>query len=243
MSKKYLIEKLEWDTNYFGVDSAIIKLYDTLLEEEQDNLVQISKEFNFVTIANICNNPLNNQWINTKTPSIMVDINIQFEKEILDKNKNDKNIFVKNQLENNVQLLKLAENSFNYSRFMNDPYLNKEKARKIYYNWTLNSFRKDNKYFVYYKDEESIYGFILFSMDKLSATVELIAVDENYRGKNLGTRLIKALENYVLEQKKYRIKVGTQINNIPAINFYINNKFKMKSISSTYHLWWNWREL
>jgi len=57
-------------------------------------------------------------------------------------------------------------------------------------------------------------------------TIKLIAVGEKYTGQNIGKSLIRNLENYLYKKGVKTIKVGTQIDNIFATNFYIANGFK-----------------
>ena len=61
------------------------------------------------------------------------------------------------------------------------------------------------------------------------------------KDKSIGTKMIKFLESYLSENFKEIevIKVGTQSNNIRAINFYTKNGFRVKEIRSIYHYWPN----
>ena len=122
---------------------------------------------------------------------------------------------------------------------MNDPYLPVEKARAIYGDITKNAFRKKGRFFVIFETAEFIAGFLLFSMDTstLYARIELIAIDQNHRGNSIGRSLITSMENYVGSKGIETIRVGTQLSNIDALNFYTSIGFKYLECNSIYHYW------
>ena len=60
--------------------------------------------------------------------------------------------------------------------------------------------------------------------------------------RTIGTEMMMNLEKYIYDNHKDDIKyirVGTQSNNISAINFYVGNGFRVKEIRSIYHYWPN----
>lgn len=107
----------------------------------------------------------------------------------------------------------------------------------IYAKWAKNSFSQSDKYFVIYKQDNKIDGFILFNFSNTDCIIELIAVNKEAQGKNIGNRLIIALENFLFNQKVQNIQVGSQVDNTPAVHFYTKIGFEFSSLSSTYH-WW-----
>ena len=57
----------------------------------------------------------------------------------------------------------------------------------------------------------------------------------------IGKEMMIYLEKYIYDNHKdiKEIRVGTQNNNINAINFYVRNGFRVKEIRSVYHYWPN----
>ena len=109
---------------------------------------------------------------------------------------------------------------------------------EIYKNWVKNAFNKEDKYYITAKESGKTIGFILFSFrDIRSVTIELIAINGEYRNQKIGTYLIKKLNEYLKNLKVEKVYVGTQVSNIEAINFYFKNGFKIHKISSIYHIW------
>lgn len=234
----YECKFLEWDTDYFGVKSARVNLLGDVEEKGQEDILSFCKNYDFVTIANFENRNENNLWIGKNTAAFLVDVNIQFVKELhsLEKHSDD-NTYVINNLLPNEEILEIAKKSFRYSRFFNDPNLTDNKSQNVYLHWTEGAFQKDSKYFVICEREDKIAGFLLFSSEESFVTVELIAVDEAYQGQGVGKALIKAMESFVLDKDINKIKVGTQMNNIPAVQFYSKMGFTYVNCGSIYHIW------
>jgi ribosomal protein S18 acetylase RimI-like enzyme len=240
--KSFKAFPLDWDTEYFGVKSAKVILTDSTTKDEQNEILAYCSKFDFVTITNLNSKNENNVWIGKKTKAFLTDMNIQFTKQIkrqphiIDKFTSVYNCFPKNE-----DILKIAQDAFLYSRFFNDPWLPKVQAQNIYVHWTKCAFNKPEKYFVIIKRNTQIAGYLLFSINlkDLFATIELIAVDEVFRGHNIGKSLITGLETFVYEKGIKTIKVGTQVDNVSATGFYLANGFQYVSCSSIYHYWPN----
>lgn len=237
-SKTYECKPLQWDTDYFGVSSARVNLIGIVDENGQDELTEFCKGYDFVTIANLDNIKENNHWIGNRTNAFLVDMNIQFLKVLVDKpDYQDEKTSVVNSLTRNEQIVDIAKKSFTYSRFFNDPKLPEKQAKNIYLHWTECAFGQENKYFVISEREGNVVGYILFSMSGDNSVIELIAVEEKYQGKRVGKSLIHMMESFVIDQGIRKIKVGTQVNNISAAQFYNTMGFKYVSCGSMYHLW------
>lgn len=232
---------LEWDTDYFGVSSARVNLNGEIDEKDQEEIINFCKKYKFITISNANNIKENNYWIGTKTDAFLSDMNVQFIK-IIEDNKDEKDykneeIYILNNLSTNSQIIEIAGSSFKYSRFFNDPNFPKKQAENIYLHWTECAFNQKNKYFIINEIEGQIIGYILFSIDKKYIKIELIAVSEKFKGKKVGKSLIKSLESFSIKKGINVIKVGTQVDNVSAVQFYEKMGFKYSGCLSLYHLW------
>lgn len=234
----YECKFLEWDTDYFGVNSVRVNLSGIVDEKSQEEIIAFCKRYDFVTISNLDNIKENNHWIGNRTNAFLADMNIQFLKILVDKPKNqNENTYVVNCLSRNEKLVDISRESFNHSRFFNDPNLPQDQAKNIYLHWTECAFGQENKYFVISERDSNVAGYILFSFNEDSAVIELIAVDEKYQGQRVGKSLIHTMESFVIDQGIKKIKVGTQVNNVSATQFYNAMGFKYVSCGSVYHLW------
>lgn len=135
---------LDWDTDYFEVKSARVDLKKIINGTDQKLILDFCNDYEFVTIINKGNINQNNLWIGQNTKAFLADMNVQFIKNIDDiKLKPDKSTEIINSMKENEEILKIASSSFSFSRFFNDPYLNKVKASNIYSHWIESSFNKE----------------------------------------------------------------------------------------------------
>lgn len=240
--ENYKCFPLQWDTDYFGINSARVILNGAVSTDEQNSIIEYCENYNFVTVFNSGNLNENNYWIGTRTKAFLVDMNIQFTKHLTCVNCNsDTDILFYNSYPRNEELINITKTAFQYSRFFNDPRLPKNQAQGIYLYWTECAFNKEDKYFAICKRGHSVLGFILFTIDvKIETTViELIAVDDKHRGQKVGKTMITALESFLYARGIKKIRVGTQINNVLAISFYTSVGFQNDSCNAVYHMWSN----
>lgn len=238
--RNYECIPLEWDTKYFGISCARVNLSGAVNESELSQIIAFCKAYEFVTIANRYNCNKNNIWLGRVPRAFLADINMQFIKQIGNLHRAvDSNILITNTYDGSPQILDIAGEAFQYSRFFNDPELPIEPARSIYRHWTSEGFNREDKYFALYLKAKKPIGYVLFSLNKEDdyGCIELIAVEKSQMGQGIGRALINATEIYMTEQAVSRIKVGTQADNQTAMQLYINCGFKYSYCTGIYHLW------
>ena len=236
VNKNYELKNLDWDTEYFGVKSGKIVLNNEIDKNDFKNIKKWLKKYQFVTIQNNDNNSINNEIISQIKP-FLADVNMQFIKNIDENLQIDKYVSINNNCKQIKELLDIALVSYKHSRFINDRKLDVKKSNALYYNWLKNSFNKKNKYIAYYKKENEYLGYCLFHLENDTCVIELIATDSRSRGKGIGRKVIESVESYCASNRIKTIKVGTQIDNITAQNFYIKCGFKINTYNTIYHVW------
>jgi len=231
------------DTEYFGVLTAKVIIHKACFStQKQIELFSFLQNFPFSIITNEGNDPVNNHWLGCTTNAFLTDINFQFKKNISPENEClEISTTIANDFPANSRIIQIAETAFLYSHFLNDPYLPIDKARKVYGDITKNSFHRKDRYFNLISENSKIVGFILFAIDQPddSARIILIAIDPSLTRRKIGQTLIKTLENYLLKNNIHTLKVGTQFDNIIALNFYTTLGFKFVECNSIYHYWSN----
>lgn len=229
-----------WDTNYFGVRSARAIINKIASEHGFSLLLNFLNEYEFVTIINSNNNHENNLLLSKIPGILLVDINVQYEKDLAKGLNNSQAVIeIYEAYTRDESVLRIASEAFQYSRFYNDPSLPVDKVKKIYSHWVNDAFNKHGRFYSLVKDCGTTTGFLLFSIDKLSsvATIELIAVDKHYRGSRLGKELVAGMEHFVNKRNIDKIKVGTQLDNDSAKQFYVSCGFTYSRCNSIYHYW------
>lgn len=238
--ERYKFRELEWDTEYFGKKSCRIDMQENINFKDVVNIEKIISKYEFITITNSKGNSFNNNYIGNNLNAFLTDVNVQLRKNIVVTPiaKYEQNIEIKNNKQYNEQLLELADGIFKNSRFLNDKNIDVEKANGMYKNWVKNSFNKNEKYFITYKLKGGIIAFILFSeKNDQELTIELICVDDEFAGNGIGKKLMRKLDSYAMEKGYSTINVGTQVENINALNFYITFGYRISDIRYIYHLW------
>ncbi|MGM0923278.1 MAG: GNAT family N-acetyltransferase [Bacillota bacterium] len=228
--------ELDWDTNFFGVTSAKAILHNSLISSEWDELKSRFIEYEFISIENRNSEPINAQMIGRNTSSFLADVNIQFIKNLDGTVEGSKDIIIHQALPINKQILEIAD--FQFSKFIEDNELAKRGGADVYNQWLISSFDNSNKYYAISKDEKGdLNGFLLHSYLDNVCVVELIGVSKNVTKNGVGTRLFKAVENASYQRGSEVIKVGTQMRNMGAINFYHKLGCKQVGCHQVYHLW------
>ena len=235
-----VIQPLAWDTDYFGIPCGRAILNAETTEEKLQQLVLELDNFAFVTLQNVGNCPDINRFIAQNTQAYLADVNIQFKKECTASALSEiKYPVVQAALlsESVSRQLTVDRSDFIYSKFVCDPEMDKRMGYKVYEKWLYNARFSENKYFIYCMDGDTVAAYILFSIQGRELTIELVKVNTAYRGSHLASALMEALEGYAMSKECRVVHVGTQLNNIPAINLYHHLGFKDISRTSVYHSW------
>lgn len=133
------------------------------------------------------------------------------------------------------QVMKLAGKSFKYSRFHLDNAFSSVVANAIKAQWAGNYFtgsRGDKMVVVLSGDKITGFTQILMPGNGI-ITIDLIAVDSDYRGQGLAARMINYAENNYKQAKK--IIVGTQLANTSSISCYEKMGFRMSMANYVFH--------
>ncbi|MCB7070226.1 GNAT family N-acetyltransferase [Caldibacillus sp. 210928-DFI.2.22] len=230
--------ELKWDTDFFGVSSAKAILHMPLSLNEWDKLQAKFNDYQFISITNQNSDPVNTQLIGKDTSAFLADVNIQFVKKLVGPFEIPTNVTIHQSLERNDQIIELAD--FKFSKFTEDPELAKRRGDQVYRQWLINAFEKPDKFFALSRDEnDNINGFVLYSFSDNASVIELIAVSPKVTKGGIGTSLFKAVEYATHQHGFNEIRVGTQIRNIGAINFYHKVGCKQVECHQVYHLWNN----
>lgn len=239
-----LIKESKWDSNIFNKKVGVINLEKYLTEEEIHELKKEIICYDLVVVKDFTNNFKNSEIISSELNGYIVDLNVQFFKKIIINDvaynitSNEENVL---NSKDRSKIIEIASNAFKHSRFYNDHNIEKHIADKVFGNWMIDSFENENKRIIVHKSDGEVLAFLLLYInDSLKEIIiELIAVDSNIAAKGIGKKLMSDFEYSFSSEmyKEYIFKVGTQVNNITAMNFYIKNDYKIQRESRTYHIW------
>lgn len=136
------------------------------------------------------------------------------------------------------QVYQLAYDSFKFSRFHNDPKISDKISNKIKGCWASNFFEGNRgDEMIIAENRNNIVGFLLLIYKKDTIIIDLIAVSNRFSREGIAQNMI----SFLLNNKKksilheFQIKVGTQLTNIPSLNFYEKLGFKIHSSNYVLH--------
>ena len=228
--------ELRWDTEFFGVTCAKAVLHNAVSQKDWNELKRKFNEYQFVSIENRNSEPSNAQVIGTDIKAFLADVNIQFTKKVEVDCMLPETVRIFQAMKRDDKILELA--NFSYSKFKEDPELKKRGGTEVYRHWMINSFEKEDKFYAIAKEANGeVNGFLLHSYKGKTCKVELIAVSVDTTNGGIGTNLFKALEYSANQHGCEAIRVGTQLRNTRAINFYHKIGCKHEGSHQIYHLW------
>ncbi|TEB08223.1 TDP-fucosamine acetyltransferase [Pelotomaculum schinkii] len=227
---------LQWDTDFFSVTCAKAILHKPVTRLEWDCLRERFGNYQFISIENRNSEPINAQLIGRETTAFLADVNIQFKKKIDAPSTMPEGIKIYQAMERDERIVDMAD--FPFSKFTEDPKLARRDGAEVYRQWLINAFGKADKFYAVAKGSDGqLNGYLLHSYLDKTCTVELIGVSSKLAKGGIGSSLMKAVEYAASQRGCDELKVGTQLRNMGAINFYQKCGCKQVGCHQVYHLW------
>lgn len=225
---KSSVKYLEWDSDFFNK-----KIGKITIDNEDD--ISLKEIINYDLIYVFSQNgKLNLNLVDKKIVYLIDDLknySVDFNNlELFHVGKN-----------NHHDLLDLALQSGELSRFKLDSNFKNEEYKKLYTEWIKKSISKELATdIIIKKDNEKIIGFAsLARKDNRLADIGLVAVDADYRGKGIAKEIIKNTIALAKKQGYKKIQVVTQLDNRPANLLYEKTGFEKNNLTYIYHIWNN----
>lgn len=226
--KSMEIKKLDWDSDFFNIKVGEINYYKNLQEENSADydLIYVLSNEDFQLKLDHFENSFSETKVNfVKTLEANTDTSkfiFEFDKVTIDKE----------------QLYLLAYESGKNSRFLLDAKFGGNHFKKLYQTWIDNSINKKfaDGVLVYF-EENILKGFVTYKINNDTASVGLIAVDNNYQGKGIGAKLVQNLEHLLYQKKIKQLTIPTQLSNIQACSFYQKQGYSIKHKTFIKHYW------
>lgn len=228
---EYNIELLEWDSNFFKKRVGRISI------DSEGQLRDVNNRSAYDVIYVFSNNPeLKLPLVDSKIVYMINDLqNVQDGTvssvgviELYDATKDSYS-----------DLLSLALQSGEYSRFKLDSNFEENEYQKLYKEWLDQSIAKKLATDILVKRiNKKVVGFaILAKKTENLADISLVAVDSEFRGRGIAKQLIQEAVALAKLQQYNKIQVVTQLDNNPANKLYKSVGFTEYSLTYIYHIW------
>ena len=141
--------------------------------------------------------------------------------------------------EDNITVLyELAYESGKYSRFRLDEHFSLYDFEKLYRAWIDNSLNGTFADEVLLYDEGGhVEGLVTYKTSSDIAVIGLIAVSPDRQGKGIGKKLLENVEQRLVQDGIYELRIPTQLENEAACAFYTKLGYTIVETTHIMHYW------
>ncbi|MGU3416034.1 dTDP-4-amino-4,6-dideoxy-D-galactose acyltransferase [Enterobacteriaceae bacterium C34A] len=211
------IDPLKWETEFFGIDSAILRISDDAPELRADALQNWSRVQAKIPAQRT-------DWLDAlqQLGFQLVEGEVDFKLDVAGAADPLADIATEQDI---PRLRELAAQAFSQSRFR-APWYDAEASGRFYAQWIENAVRGtfDHQCLVFRDDSATIRAFVsLRQLNDSEARIGLLA------GRGAGERLMQAAMRWAFERQLTTLRVGTQMGNTAALNRYIQSGASLES--------------
>ncbi len=227
-----MIQKLKWDSEFFGYPVGILKTkeYDPT---QHRTFLREAKDYRLVYMfldRPITRKPKGFRLVDKKAVFVRKTEKVEIP--------SGPGRILRFRGKPNRTLIRLAMESGKHSRYKTDPGFSNGEFRKLYKKWIENSVSGASAKATYvYRVQEKTAGFVTVQVEGKTASIGLIAVSGKFRGKGIGTALVLHAVRKASDFGCKTITVATQLDNDPAVRLYLSNCFRLRSVTMIYHYW------
>jgi dTDP-4-amino-4,6-dideoxy-D-galactose acyltransferase len=236
-----MIEKLEWDSAFFGINIGKLIIYDEKdfdpllfikeIEKCNLNLVYVFKFNKMLSHDNILKSKL-------KLVDIQPTMSMGFDRNAY----KDIEYDLKNNLtvEEKDESYKIAEDTAVVSRFYNESLIGKNKTRELYRKWIDNALNKSFSDGLFFEKEvEKVSGIHIIKTDKINKIgfFTLTGVNSDYKRMGIGRKLwLQSFGYWANESEIELVKSPFSFQNSESLNFHLKMGFnKVEEVKYIYH--------
>jgi dTDP-4-amino-4,6-dideoxy-D-galactose acyltransferase len=233
-----LVEKLEWDSRFFGFGVGRIRR-SCLSRREAADCVLYGRQERLRCIYFLAEAGDPESWAHAIAEGfIPVDVRIELESRETSVGTSEEAAPTLASLEDLPDLLRISENSFRESRFYRDPGFPKGKAGELFRLWVARGVTEGSFFTVLERDEAAVQGFLTGRGEGSGrGRIDLVAVASDHRGRGVGSRLLAAARTEFRRRDLRTISVATQGSNVAAQRLYQEGGFRTREVGIWFHAW------
>lgn len=239
--KLSIVDKLNWDSNFFGINIARFNHY-TINKRLMELTLTVCKRLAIKCLYFRSNsNDKKSIELCEKHGFHLANIRVTY---VLEKskeyNKIGKNYNFRQGNKNDILwLIKVSRDAYTNSRYYFDKNFSKEICDKFYIAWVkkiANSMSQKEKIFILEKSKKAV-AYIGSIEVGDAVEIELIAVDSAFRGRGIGKKIVREFIRHYQKVGQRRFRVVTQGRNIAALRLYQSCGFIITEEQLDYHKW------
>lgn len=236
------IQKLEWDSSFFGFNIAYI-LVRNLTNDIVSEMKNFVSEKDVRLVQYLCDCHDNKSVIIAESNGFhFTDIRLTFEKKIakLTTPKLPNNFTYGIAEKNHIKVLKsISDNLYLDSRYYYDGNFKIDKINEFYKGWLEKAVKglfDDECYCIFLKNVPVAFCTIRYT-SPLKAAIGLFGVSSDYRGLGLAKSLLDCVNNTLYQKNIKEVFVVTQGRNYSAQRTYQRSSFLSQKSELWYHKW------
>lgn len=234
-----IVTHLDWDTSILGFKTARIDPPRLSFDVLQKTLAELKSEGTRCVYWSSDAEDTLSQQAATACDGILADKKVSFQLPLMhDGIDMPSDVSDYTQKTASAALRELAFAIGKESRFYLDPNMPRDAYQQIYAAWMENSVKHevaDDLMVVSAGDKEI--GVVTLVDKGDYGNISLIAVDADYRGQGVGSRLIAAAIHWCVQRSHAYCEVVTQNSNLAACHLYQKNGFSLAHTEHFYHFW------
>lgn len=161
-----------------------------------------------------------------------------FAKTLMPQPKEEGNIRRALDTDDRDTLYELAYESGKYSRFRLDERFGIRNFEKLYQAWIDNSLNGSfADEVLVYEESGTIHGLVTYKKQGNGAVIGLIATSRERQGKGIGKKLLEVVEQRLVKESIYELKIPTQLENEAACSFYKKQGYTIVETTDLMHYW------
>lgn len=222
------MEKLQWDTNFWGID---------IIHTDTSDKIDFSKVENNSYLIQALSDVSNTDFIKYLELNgfhfIESKVTLQKQRYLVNaiEDTNFRDLIIDDLGVYQDIFFELFGMNSRYNMFPN------KKVNEFYYTWMVNSIKgaMDDKCIGYFLAGK-LAGFVTYRVRDGVLTIGLLGVIPEFQGKGISQKLLNYIDNVALNNNISNIKIATQGKNLRALNAYIKNGYNICSIDHWYYL-------
>jgi len=125
------------------------------------------------------------------------------------------------------------------SRFRLDDRITREQLERLYETWVQRSSSRElaDEVLIAVSREGREIGFVTIKVRDRTGQIGLIAVEEEARGRGVGSQLLTAAHRWMATNGAERARVVTQLSNEAACRLYARMGYHLSEVTAIYHFW------